>query len=44
MRRRGAHQRRPSRRYDFNLADIALGFVVEVLLVAFLLAVALTGR
>ena len=44
---RGAHQRRRPRlsgRVDLNLADIVLGFLVEVLLVSYLLAAVFSGR
>lgn len=42
---RGAHERRqPRGRYDLNLADIALGLVVEVLWVMAILAAVFTGR
>jgi hypothetical protein len=44
---RGAHQRRRpllGGRYDLNLADVLLGLVCEVLLVALLLAAVFSGR
>lgn len=47
MPHRGAHQRRrllPYGRYDLNLADVLLGLVCEVLLVALLLAAVFAGR
>lgn len=44
---RGAHQRRQplwTGRVDLNLTDIALGFLVEVLLAVFLVAAVFAGR